>query len=117
KAIRNLMVISFSIAGIVAYLSSTNFVTVASVIVVLFIIAISYTAPPLKFSYNGCGELVVGFTHSFAMILCGFVFQGGGIGHIYPWLLSLPLFLSIVPAIIMAGIPDYLADKQVGKGT
>jgi putative NADPH-quinone reductase/1,4-dihydroxy-2-naphthoate octaprenyltransferase len=82
-----------------------------------FILAISYTVPPLKLSYRSLGELTVGITHSFAVILCGYLFQGGGAGDSFSWLLSLPLFLSVLPSIILAGIPDYSADKFAGKKT
>lgn len=117
KAIKFLFVISGIITVAVAVLSATAFYQVGLMITVLFLIAISYTAPPLKFSYNGWGEIVVGFTHSFAVILCGFVFQGGSIGTALPWLLGVPLFFSIIPSIIMSGVPDFTADKQAGKGT
>src|SRR5690606_34435425 len=56
-------------------------------------------------------------THSIVVILCGFVFQGGHIGDTYPWLLSVPLFLAILPSIILAGIPDCEADAAAGKRT
>jgi len=101
----------------VALLSATAFPHVVLMVSILFLIAVSYTAPPLKFSYHGWGEVVVGFTHSFAVILCGFVFQGGSMGTVFPWLLGVPLFLSILPAIIMGGVPDFTADKQAGKRT
>lgn len=81
------------------------------------LLAWGYTIPPLKLVYRGLGEITVGLTHSFAVILCGFIFQGGRITDSYPWMLSLPLFLSILPSIIMAGIPDFEADKMVSKRT
>src|SRR5690606_33715518 len=117
KAIRNLILVCSAIAVLVAYLSPAAFYVPMSMIAVLFIVAISYTASPLKFSYNGWGGIVVGFTHSFAVVVCGFVFQRGNIGNVSPWILGLPLFLSIIPAIIMSGIPGFYADKQAGKGT
>jgi len=117
KAMRIVFVISCFMTVMVAFLSTTAFHQVVLMITALFLIAISYTAPPLKFSYNGWGEIVVGFTHSFAVILCGFVFQGGSMRVVFPWLLGIPLFLSIIPAIIMGGVPDRAADKQAGKGT
>ncbi len=80
-------------------------------------LGLGYTAPPLKFCYRGLGEAVVGLTHSPYMILCGFVFQTGVWGNPLPWLLSLPLFFAILAAIILAGIPDFRADKQAGKNT
>lgn len=117
KAMKILFFISCVLTAVVAFLSEAVFHQVVLMVAVLFLIAISYTAPPLKFSYRGWGEVVVGFTHSFAVILCGFVFQGGSMGVILPWLLGIPLFLSIIPAIIMGGVPDFAADKQAGKGT
>lgn len=117
KAMIILFILGCIVTIVLGFLSLSAFHHVVLTIIALFLIAISYTAPPLKFSYNGLGELVVGFTHSFAVILCGFIFQGGNITNPTPWIVGIPLFFSIVPAIIMAGIPDYYADKQAGKGT
>ncbi len=89
----------------------------ALLMAVLFIIALGYTVPPLKFSYRGLGELDVAITHSFGVILCGFVFQGGSLIDSFPWLLSIPLFLALFPSIILAGIPDYNADQLALKHT
>ncbi len=76
---------------------------------------LGYTVPPLKFSYRGAGEIVVGLTHSFYVILCGFVFQGGSWNDPLPWLLSVPLFLAVLAANTVAGIPDLEADRAVRK--
>jgi len=83
----------------------------------MLLIAIGYTVPPLQFSYRGLGELTVAFTHSLAVILCGYVFQLGHLSNPLPWVISIPLFLSVFPSIILAGIPDYFADKTAGKYT
>ena len=83
----------------------------------LFILAMGYTVPPLKLCYRGLGELTVGLTHSFAVVIWGWLIQSGPAGSMYPWLLSLPLFLSVLPSITLAGIPDHDADKEAGKRT
>ncbi len=83
----------------------------------LTVITIGYTVPPLRLSYRGLGEATVAFTHSFAVIICGYIFQGGRVADQFPWLLSLPLFLSVLPSIMLAGIPDHDADKSVSKNT
>lgn len=83
----------------------------------LFLFAIGYTVPPLKLSYRGLGELTVGLTHSLFVILSGYLFQGGGVGDSLPWLVSVPLFFSVLPSIILAGIPDEDADRAAGKRT
>ena len=78
-------------------------------------LGLGYTAPPLKFAYRGWGELTVAITHSPYVIVCGYVFQGGSWNDWLPWVLSIPLFLATFAAIILAGIPDRLADKEVSK--
>ncbi len=78
-------------------------------------LGLGYTAPPLKFSYRGLGEITVALTHSPYVILCGYIFQGGSWTDRLPWVLSIPLFFATLTAIILAGIPDRLADKQVSK--
>ncbi|MDF2448381.1 MAG: dehydrogenase (quinone) [Bacteroidota bacterium] len=83
----------------------------------LIILALGYTAWPLKFSYRTMGELVVGITHSFSLVISGYLFMGGHLSDAFPWLLSLPLFLSILPSIILAGIPDKDADQLANKKT
>jgi len=85
--------------------------------VVMTILAIGYTAPPLKLSYRGLGELDVSVTHSIGVILCGYVFLGGAWNDALPWLLSLPLLLAIMPSITLSGIPDLEADAAAGKRT
>jgi 1,4-dihydroxy-2-naphthoate octaprenyltransferase len=84
---------------------------------VLFVLALGYTVPPFKLSYRGFGEVTVGVTHSFAVIACGYLFQGGNIADSFPWLLGVPLFFAVLPSITLSGIPDHDADKAVSKRT
>ncbi|MEX2125388.1 MAG: NAD(P)H-dependent oxidoreductase [Woeseia sp.] len=83
----------------------------------LGVLAIGYTVPPLKLCWRGLGEIDVGVTHSLGVILCGYAFQGGTWTNPWPWLVAVPLFFAILPAITLSGIPDYSADRAVGKGT
>src|SRR5262249_20601131 len=83
----------------------------------LGVLAIGYTVPPLRFCWRGLGELDVGVTHSLGVILCGYAFQGGAWTNAWPWLIAIPLFFAILPAITLSGIPDHAADRAVGKGT
>jgi 1,4-dihydroxy-2-naphthoate octaprenyltransferase len=80
-------------------------------------LGLGYTMPPLKFCYRGVGELIVGSTHSFYVILCGFIFQGGSWSNPLPWLLGVPLFFAILAGIFLAGVPDREADYAAGKKT
>ena len=83
----------------------------------LFILAIGYTVPPLKLSYRSLGELTVGITHSFAVIIWGWLVQGASMENAYPWWLGLPLFFAVLPSITLSGIPDYNADRAARKKT
>lgn len=87
------------------------------VLAVMTVLAMGYTAPPLKLCYRGLGELDVAVTHSIGVVLCGYVFLGGAWNDTQPWLLSLPLLLAILPSIILSGIPDMEADKAASKQT
>lgn len=91
--------------------------TVLSVLGAGMILAIGYTAPPLKFCYRGLGELDVAVTHSIGVILCGYVFLGGALSDPMPWILSAPLLLAIVPSITLSGVPDMEADAAAAKFT
>jgi 1,4-dihydroxy-2-naphthoate octaprenyltransferase len=51
------------------------------------------------------------------VILPGYLLQGGAWHDPLPWLISLPLLLAVLPAIILSGIPDYDADGGAGKNT
>ena len=108
---------SVIIAVSLMLLLKAHSISTGTLMLLMYILALGYTIPPLKLSYRGWGELDVAITHSFGVILCGFHFQGGYILNAIPWFLSLPLFFAIFPSIILAGIPDYDADKAIGKKT
>ena len=76
-----------------------------------------YTVPPFKFCYRGFGELVVGLTHGPYVLLVGFYLQCGKLCHIEPLLLSTPLFFAIMAAILLAALPDRVADSATHKKT
>lgn len=90
---------------------------IAVTLFVLTVCALGYTIPPLKFSHRGLGELDVALTHSIGVMLTGYLLQSGAWHDPLPWLLSVPLFVAVLPAIILSGIPDYEADKAAGKKT
>ena len=87
------------------------------VLLVTVVAALGYTAPPLKLCWRGLGEIDVAFTHSLCVVLWGYVLQGGAWHDALPWALSLPIGLSILPAIMLSSLPDAEADQQAGKRT
>jgi len=87
------------------------------VLLITVVAALGYTAPPLKLCWRGLGEIDVAFTHSLCVVLWGYVLQGGAWNDALPWVLSLPIGLSILPAIVLSSLPDAEADRQAGKRT
>lgn len=94
----------------------TSFYAMIILLIGVFL-GLSYTTPPIKLSYRGLGELDVGITHSFYIVLAGFLFQSPKINTTFPWLISIPLFFAVFGAIILAGFPDLESDRKVGKKT
>jgi 1,4-dihydroxy-2-naphthoate octaprenyltransferase len=86
-------------------------------LIVLCLLALSYTIPPLNFIYRGLGELDVAFTHSIGVILCGYLLQSGNWRNPFPWLIGLPLFFATLAAITLSALPDHEADAAVSKRT
>jgi 1,4-dihydroxy-2-naphthoate octaprenyltransferase len=120
KEVKTGLLIVFGVIIILSYLLIRITPAGSSLLVLLLVLTglvlgLGYTAPPLKLSYRGFGELVVGFTHSFYLLLCGYGFQTGVVSAPLPWLLGVPLFFSILAANTLAGIPDYEADRAVLK--
>jgi putative NADPH-quinone reductase/1,4-dihydroxy-2-naphthoate octaprenyltransferase len=110
--------IAWAMTGFVAAFLVLAAIVPASGLIALGLIAVlavGYTTPPLKLCWRGLGELDVALTHSTVIILCGFLFQGGAWNAAFPALVSVPLFLAVLPAIILSGIPDYAADHAAGK--
>lgn len=99
------------------YLSKITFFSnhVILLLVIGLIIGISYTAPPLKFSYRCLGEIDVAIIHGFYVIICGYVFQKGLLDMPIIWAISIPLFFSSLAGVSLGGIPDLESDRSVSK--
>ena len=83
----------------------------------LAVAAIGYTAPPIALSHRGLGELDVALTHSAGVLVAGAALQGASLLQPDLWIVSLPLALSIFPAILLSGVPDVEGDRLAGKRT
>ncbi|MDO8248103.1 MAG: prenyltransferase [Rhodoferax sp.] len=106
-----------ALAALLAAAPAASAVPIAALYTLFAALALAYTVPPLKLSHRGWGELDVVLTHSAGAILAGYVAQGGGWADKLPWLLALPLGVSILPSILLAGCPDREADQAAAKRT
>ncbi|ESR26928.1 NAD(P)H-dependent oxidoreductase [Lutibaculum baratangense] len=86
-------------------------------VLVLLVLALGYTMPPLRLSHRTLGELDVAFTHAFAVLFLGWLVAGGDPWAAVPWVAALPVALSILPSITLSGVPDIAADRAAGKMT
>ncbi|MEZ5649656.1 MAG: NAD(P)H-dependent oxidoreductase [Burkholderiaceae bacterium] len=116
RGTRVAMVVAMSCA-IVLLRSAPQAVVLGPFMVVLAVLALGYTVAPLRLSYRSLGELDVAVTHGVLAILAGHLIQGGALGDPLPWLIALPLAISILPSITLSGLPDATADRLVGKRT
>lgn len=75
-----------------------------------------YTAPPLKLSYQGLGELTVGVTVGFLMPTLGFLVIMGSFNFLL-FIFIIPLFLYLFAMSVNNAIPDLETDKKGSKNT
>ena len=106
-----------ALLALLATAPATSARGIAALYAVFATFALSYTFPPLKLSHRGFGEIDVMLTHSAGAIMAGYVVQGGSWHDSMPWLLALPLGISILPSILLAGCPDRTADQAAAKRT
>jgi 1,4-dihydroxy-2-naphthoate polyprenyltransferase len=73
-----------------------------------------YSSKPFRWSYQGFGEIIIGFCYSWLPIATGFfLFTGFFSPQIF--LLSIPVGLSIFNVILINEFPDEEADRAIGK--
>ncbi len=73
-----------------------------------------YSNKPIRWSYHGLGEILIGFCYGWLPIATGFfLFTGSFNPQIF--LLSIPVGLSIFNVILINEFPDQEADQAVGK--
>jgi 1,4-dihydroxy-2-naphthoate octaprenyltransferase len=73
-----------------------------------------YSNKPFRWSYQGLGEIIIGFCYGWLPIATGFfLFTGFFSPQIF--LLSIPVGLSIFNVILINEFPDKEADQSIGK--
>lgn len=78
------------------------------------IIGYAYTAPPVRLSYRGWGEVSILFACGWLATMMGYYLQTGRLDNIAT-LASLPGGFSVFLVILMNEIPDIASDRLSGK--
>lgn len=73
-----------------------------------------YSVHPFRWAYRGAGEAMIGLAYGWLSINTGYYLMAGNISGTVT-LVSLPLILSVMAVIVINEIPDYYADRAVGK--
>jgi len=79
-------------------------------------IGIQYSAPPLRLSYRGMGEIVIGVVFG-CLNMIGVAYAATGTFSAEIILLSIPVGLLVMNIVYIHSILDYIPDKMVGKNT
>ncbi len=75
-----------------------------------------YSNKPLRWSYRGLGEILIGFCYGWLPIAAGFFLLAGFFSPKI-FILSIPVGLSIFNVILINEFPDEEADRAIGKKT
>lgn len=86
------------------------------VVAIVFVLGIFYSAKPLKLSYNGFGELIIGIIFG-PLITIGVCYGASGEFHAGDVLIGICLGLFVVNILYVHSIMDYDADLGSGKRT
>jgi 1,4-dihydroxy-2-naphthoate octaprenyltransferase len=76
--------------------------------------AIFYEAPPIRWSYRGLGEMVIGLSYGPWMVLGSLYLHTGTVSWGALWASLVPGLLIMALAVVNA-IPDFHQDRLVGK--
>lgn len=75
-----------------------------------------YSAPPLRLSYHGLGEAVIGTVFGPLVVIGVYMAATGGVDH-YIWLVALALGLLVTNIVYTHSFLDLEADRFAGKRT
>jgi 1,4-dihydroxy-2-naphthoate octaprenyltransferase len=105
--------IAMLIGGVILWFRGINIFYIAAITAV---IGIQYSAPPLRLSYRGLGEVVICIVCG-CLNLSGVGFAACGEFSKELFLISLPVGLLVMNIVYIHSILDFFPDKEVGKRT
>lgn len=102
------------IIGTVIFLFRGSFILV--LVLITGLLGLSYSGPPLRLSYRGLGEILVGIMFG-PMLMTGVFYSACGVFDQSVLFVSIPVGLLVTNIVYSHAIMDYEADKIVGKMT
>lgn len=106
---------SFSLGiGLIIWFFRDNFILYLALVTA--ILGFFYSAPPLRLSYYGLGEIIVGIIFGPLLMIGVYYAACGKIDHLVIFI-SIPIGLLVTNIIFVHSIMDYEPDKKVGKIT
>ena len=117
---KQLLIVSCIFCGIAVLIGALIFwfrgVNIVYIAAIAAVVGMQYSAPPLRLSYHGLGEIVICLVFGcLNMIGVGFASCGEFSEELF--LLSLPVGLLVMNIVYIHSILDFLPDKEVGKRT
>jgi 1,4-dihydroxy-2-naphthoate octaprenyltransferase len=106
-------IIALSFGAVIWYFRG-NFILWLALITT--IVGVSYSGPPLRLSYRGLGELVIGFIFG-PLLMTGVYYSACGQWDYSLLFVSVPIGLLVTNIVYSHAIMDYEPDKEVGKMT
>jgi len=115
-----LLIACFVFCGIAVIIGSVIFwfrgINILYITAIAAVISIQYSAPPLRLSYHGLGEVVICLVFG-CLNMIGVGFAASGEFSTELFLLSLPVGLLVMNIVYIHSILDFYPDKAVGKRT
>lgn len=108
-----LSIIAFSFGSVVLYFRGDLVLYIVGATILL---GFFYSAPPLRLSYHGLGELVIGTIFG-PLNMAGTYYAACGEMSNAVVLVSVPVGLLIMNIIYVHSIMDFVPDKKIGKKT
>ena len=102
------------VAGLVVFYFRGLFILY--IILATAILGLSYSAPPLRLSYHGMGELVIGLIFG-PMNMVGSYYAACGTISGSIIFISVPVGLLVMNIVYVHSIMDFIPDKKIGKKT
>ena len=116
--VRNILLIAaFLLTAVLLFVEEKNQALIGGIIALNAILGLGYSLKPLQLSYRGLGAITVGLTHGISPLLLGYWLTGSPAWNAPVMWLGLLLSISVLPGIILSGIPDMAADKKTNKNT